>query len=80
MLQETLSDCLDIVEKSLVSDNVVLVDDFRESFMYGGIPYDEVKTKHYQIQTIRGKKTKKYLHIVITRMESGRYELVHYVS
>ena len=41
--------------------------------------YGEVRTADFSIVQLRGRPTKKYFHVVITRLDSGRYELVTYV-
>jgi hypothetical protein len=80
MLFNTLSEVLDQVEKDLIKDQVVLIEDFREEYSFGGIRYNEVSCIHKEIETIKGKKTRKYYHIIISRLDSGRYELVSYAS
>lgn len=74
----TLGECLDQVGLEL--NGVILAEDFREKYMYGGIPYGTVKENHVEILQLKGKKTKKWLHIIITRMDNGMYELVNYIS
>ena len=41
--------------------------------------YEETKEVHCPILAIKGKPTKKWYHIVIYRMSSGRYELTNYI-
>ena len=76
---DTLGQALDGIEKHLAQKQIILGSDLREPFMYGGIPYGTHKEAHYPIQTIKGKATKKYFHITLTRLDSGRYEPVFYV-
>lgn len=75
---ETLSAALDSAETQL--KDVVLANCFREKFAYGGIPYNQMKESHTEILSIKGKKTKKYFHVIITRLDNGTYELVSYIS
>lgn len=77
---ETLSDLLSEVKKDLEKNNIILVEDFREEYSFGGIKYNEVRTEHFEIESFKGKKTRKYYHIIISRLDSGRYELVSYAS
>jgi hypothetical protein len=77
---EILSDLLAEVKKDLEKNNIVLVEDFIVRYCFGGIKYNEVRTEHFEIETIKGKKTRKYYHIIISRLDSGRYELVSYAS
>ncbi len=74
----TLSEALDGIEKHLEKEQIVLDSDLREPFMYGGISYNTHREAHYPIQTIKGRKTKKYFHVTLTRMDSGTYEPVFY--
>jgi hypothetical protein len=80
MLFNSLSEVLDQVEKDLIENKIVLVEDFREEYSFGGIRYNEVSRIHKEIATIKNRATKKYYHIIISRLDSGRYELVSYAS
>jgi hypothetical protein len=77
---ETLADLLSQVKKDLEKNDIVLVEDFFVTYCFGGIKYNEVRTEHFEIETIKGKKTRKYYHIIISRLDNGRYELVSYAS
>jgi len=76
----TLGECLEEIETQLITEKIVLVDDFRSPFEYGGISYDTSKETHVEIATIKGKKTRKYFHIIINRLDNGMYELISYAS
>jgi len=88
---ETLSETLNAVEE-FIEKNRIVVDPsehqpneadkygIREPYMYGGIGYEQHKDAHYKLLQYKGKPTKKYLHISIYRMPTGRYELTNYVS
>jgi len=41
--------------------------------------YNEVRNADFAIAQYKGRPTKMYFHVVITRLDSGRYELVTYV-
>lgn len=41
--------------------------------------YNELRTADFAITMLRNRPTKKYFHVVITRLDSGRYELVTYI-
>jgi hypothetical protein len=45
-----------------------------------GITYGETRHASFEITALKGKKTSKFFHIVIYRLESGRYELTCYIS
>ena len=45
----------------------------------GGVSYGQTVSRSFELLEYKGKKTKKYAHCVIYRMESGRYELTSYV-
>lgn len=86
----SLSETLSAVERFVDKNQIVLdpqenpVSDadpkgVRHPFMVGGISYEQKKEHHYKIVSIKGKPTKKYLHVSIYRMPSGNYELTKYV-
>ena len=79
MMFEMLSDALDHAEKSLAAEKIVLKESFRTRFERG-INYGEKEESHTEIDTLKGKKTKKYFHVIISRLDSGRYELICYAS
>lgn len=73
MLFETLSDCLNTVRQENIKNNIeTIVDNFEP------MNYDTVQRKSFPIESIKGKKTRKYCHVIITRFNCGRYELVNY--
>ena len=80
MNQETLSAALDICRVNLQESRGVLVnpDAIAEVFMMGGMRYDEVRRESFELATLKGKNTRSWFHIVITRLDSGRYESVSY--
>ena len=41
--------------------------------------YGQYRQGDFQLDTLRGRGTKKYFHVVIYRLDSGRYELTAYV-
>jgi hypothetical protein len=43
------------------------------------ISYGQMRNFDFELVTLRERKTKKWYHVVITRLDSGRYELVTYV-
>jgi hypothetical protein len=76
MLFETLSDCLDAARKDCENNKIVLtnqIDNFEP------MQYNTVQRKSFEIDTIKGKNTRKYYHIIISRLD-GRYELVNYAN
>jgi hypothetical protein len=82
---ETLAQTLDAVEAFMEKNQIVLdpqehPEGVREPFQYGGIPYETTKDAHYKIVSMKGKPTRKYLHLSIYRMPTGRYELTQYVG
>lgn len=76
----TLSDALDAAEhQNKVGSDLILGEDFREAFAFGGVGYGETKQAHVPIESFRGKNTRKWFHVVIYRMsQTGTYELVAY--
>ncbi len=78
---ETLGKAVQHVIDTLNSNEIVLAEPERisEPFQFDGIPYAGTKESHAEIATIKGKNTKKYAHVSIYRMDSGRYELTLYI-
>lgn len=77
---ETLGATVRHAIDSLIAGGVVLANDAIENaFMFGGVPYGHTKEAHGEIATIKGKGTRKWAHVSIYRMDSGRYELTLYV-
>lgn len=74
----TLHEALTGIQKYLDEKQIVLDGELAEPFQYGGITYGTHKEGHYPILTIKGKPTKKYFHVILTRMDSGTYEPVFY--
>ena len=79
MLHETLWAVVEAAQEDLRKYKAVLEEPDRISDWFGGIPYGQVAVRHEPIKTLKGRKTGKYFHMIITRMESGRYELVNYI-
>ncbi len=77
---ETLGEAITQGHKNF-TDRKAIVTDRKEDerFVFGGLAYGETKEAHYPIETLKGKSTKKYAHMTIYRMESGRYELTTYI-
>lgn len=46
---------------------------------YGGVSYGQTVSKSFELVTLKGKATKKWAHISLYRMDSGRYELTSYI-
>ena len=79
MLFETLWAAVAAAQEDLREAKAVLEEPDRIEDWFGGIPYGQVAVRHEPIKTLKGRKTGKYFHMIITRMESGRYELVTYI-
>lgn len=45
----------------------------------GGVSYGQTVSRSFELASLKGKKTKKWAHITLYRMESGRYELTNYI-
>ena len=79
-----LSEALDQVETELNDRKVVLSPEARETinrtYGFGGVKYGEVVKCDVEIESLKGKNTRKWFHIVIERFDhNGRYEVVTYV-
>ncbi len=75
----TLHEALAGIKKHLEEEQIVLDGELEKPFEFDGIPYGTHKEGHYPILTKKGKPTKKYFHVTLTRMDSGMYEPVFYV-
>lgn len=87
---DTLDQALNAVEEYIIKNSIQVAptehpsneaDQFgiREPFLFGGIPYGQSKKSDYKLVSYKGRPTRKYLHVNITRMDTGRYELTNYV-
>ena len=85
MFYPTLSAALDAALANLTARDGLLEgcgeqrEILAEPFQFGGIPYGTNKSANYPLLSLKGKKTRKYYHVVLTRMGTGSYELVEYV-
>lgn len=78
LFHETLGSAIDESIAYLARKECVCAESLPERFQFDGIRYEETKTEHLEIATLKGKKTRKFAHVVIYRMSSGRYELTIY--
>jgi hypothetical protein len=85
---ETLTDTVFKIARRIDDLNVVLVksgdDAVADSWVSeihnrGHIAYGHSHCFNFEIKTYRGKPTRKWFHIVIYRLDSGRYELTTYI-
>jgi hypothetical protein len=79
MLHETLSEALDAAELDAENSKAILAESIRPAF-WNGIKYNETLRNSVPITTLKGKPTRKYFHTIISRLDSGRYEVVSYCS
>jgi hypothetical protein len=49
-------------------------------YQFDGIPYTQTKDCHAEVSKVKGKVTRKWFHVSIYRMDSGRYELTLYLA
>jgi|DEB19_MinimDraft_3_1074340.scaffolds.fasta_scaffold02919_9 hypothetical protein len=45
----------------------------------GGVSYGQTVSRSFELLSFKGKPTRKFAHITLYRMESGRYELTSYI-
>lgn len=66
----TLRETLDTLAIEILQDGIVLPEgvEIHDEFTIGGINYNERKSAHYPIASIKGRNTRKYLHVVINRL------------
>jgi len=79
MFHETLAAAVETAKNEILSHKGIIVSGSSCPFQSGGMVYGEVKSADYELESYKGKKTKKYAHITITRFETGRYEQVNYI-
>jgi len=82
IFHETLSAALSHILQRLTEERVELRDaeQLSRPFEFGGIPYETSKESHSEIATLKGKGTRKFAHLTIYRMQSGRYEVTFYLG
>ena len=77
---ETLGATVTTALTCLTNHEVVIEEsEISGPFMYDGLAYERTKEAHTQILSLKGKPTKKWVHVTIYRMSSGRYELTMYL-
>jgi hypothetical protein len=78
---ETLSEALREHIRNVHSQIGTFMEDFTE--MYAGIspvPYGQTLQDHRELSFLKAKRTKKWAHASIYRMDCGRYELTSYIA
>lgn len=76
---ETLGQALQACKDYLTKEKAVSTE--LEDFLHtGGIGYGQTWRGHFHLSSLKGKNTRKYFHVSIYRMESGRYELTRYIG
>lgn len=76
---ETLYSALDSVRIDAEKRQIVFNNEAAFERFSSGMVYGETRESHCEIESIKGKKTAKWLHITVWRHETGRYEVNHYV-
>lgn len=77
---DTLSEALDTVEKFCAASGAVPEPGWRDRYGAGfSLNYGETFGKSFPLESLNGKKTRKWLSITLYRLETGRYELNTYV-
>jgi len=79
---DTLWQAVENLLAELKSDGVELSLDAHEqvsSTFMNGLRYGDRLEAHVEIESLRGKSTRKFAHLVVERLDSGRYEPLSYV-
>jgi hypothetical protein len=79
---ETFGEAIDGAIGAIHARNGVLISScYEASEVMGAEPinYNQTRTFDFPIEFLKGKPTRKYYHVSIYRMPSGRYELTTYV-
>lgn len=58
---------------------VINESELTDQFSNGGVSYGETRNGDVEIESLKGKGTRKWFHVVIYRMDSGTYELTCYI-
>ena len=80
MLHESLYAAVEQAQQDLIDYKCVLVDTLAlvQRYEFDGVPYGTSKRFDGELKSYKGKNTRKWFHVTITRMDSGRYEVVSY--
>lgn len=81
MFHETLSEAVYAAKAELLARKAVIAPNApcRFSPCHGGMAYGQTLSENYPLESYKGKATKKYGHITICRMDTGRYEQNNYI-
>lgn len=79
---ETLGEAVNEVHETLKREGIELIDagTISDRYQFDGIPYGQTKDCHAEVSTVKSKTTRKWVHVSIYRMDSGRYELTLYLA
>jgi hypothetical protein len=78
---ETLGKALDSFSDYLAKNRAVTLatqSDMAMAFN-GGVSYEQTVSRSFEIATLKDKTTRRYAHITLYRMKSGKYELTNYI-
>lgn len=78
---ETLGQALEAIRAEMEAKRAVVAPinaDWLETFSMGGLAYNQTKEAHAELESLKGKKTWKFAHATIYRLDSGRYEWLVY--
>ncbi len=75
MLLETLSEALQAAKNEAIAAKAVVSADFD----FEPMQYNTTQRKSYPIDSLRGKPTRKYFHVIVSRLE-GKYEVIAYAN
>jgi hypothetical protein len=78
---DTLSQAIDgaIIEADRCRALLLRPGEAREAMSAEPISYNQSRRFDFELELYKDKQTKKWFHVVIARLDSGRYELVTYV-
>ena len=76
---ETFHSVVDEIGEYLERNDVVSAE-FSDKMFTGGISYGETEKWSFEIDSIKGKPTRRALQVQVYRMDSGRYELNMYAQ
>ena len=76
---ETMGSLIEDVKINYLELNKIESREFDEH-IFESVPYEKNFHRAFEIDSMKGKNTRKYIQLCVYRMASGRYELVIYIS
>jgi hypothetical protein len=77
---DTLTETVDAVKRRVYGATIAPADfDAVCALDHSHLGYGEIRRGDFALDIYKGNPTKKFFHVIITRLDNGKYELVTYV-